>query len=149
MNNFMDPMPHMDGETLSFSEDWWQILHQDVFWVDTNGNRLLLNEMQESRCINVRNWIFRNLSRIAERDSWQMAMGPGPSGDVANDAFNSELERLEHIIENAPAWAAGTPLVKALERRSQGLRAQEGENTTCATSTWRSVRCRSGGCGSG
>lgn len=132
MNNFIDFPPGMEEETLSFSEDWRQIIHQGVFWIDAGGNRLLLDEMETSHCANVRKWIFLNLSRIAERALMLMALGPGPSGDVASDAFEAEMAELEHIVQNAPAWAAETPLVKALERRSQGLRAQEEENTVTA-----------------
>lgn len=133
MNGFIDFPPGMEEEeTLSFSEDWRQIIHQDVFWIDAGGNRLLLDEMETSHCANVRKWIFLNLSRIAERALMLMALGPGPSGDVASDAFEAEMVELEHIVQNAPAWAAETPLVKALERRSQGRRAQEEENTVTA-----------------
>lgn len=112
-------MNDTDGIT-SFSEDWRQILHQDEFWIDASGTRLRLTEMDPSHCANTIKWIIRTLPRLAEQDTFQMLSGPGPSGDMANDAFDGELSQLEHIAGNAASWARETPLVKALQRRVQG-----------------------------
>lgn len=105
---------------LPFSEDWANILEQEEFWVTASGRRTPLDAMDPTHCANTVAFIKRSLSRLAERDLLAMTLSPGPSGDVACGAFDGAMDELEHIVENAQAWAEGTPLVKALNRRAQG-----------------------------
>lgn len=117
----------IEEETLTFSDDWAAVLDQDEYWVDASGTRLDLDEMDVDHCINVARWILRALPRLAERDTWRMAMGPGPTGDVACDSFDREMDQLERIVTDPAAWADEMPLMKALKRRARGLSAREEE----------------------
>lgn len=114
--------PEENEKALPFLEDWANILGQEDFWVTYSGWRIPLDAMSPAHCADTVAFIKRSLSRLAERDLMVMSLDPGPTGDVACDAFDSAMGELEHIIHNAPEWAEGTPLVRALNRRAQGDR---------------------------
>lgn len=105
---------------MSFYDNWHEVLHQNRYWVDFKGERKEISSMLPVHCGNAADFILKNVSRLAEADLTQMLTGPQPSGDAANDAFDGEILRLEHIVANSRAWAEETPLVIALRMRSEG-----------------------------
>lgn len=108
-------------------QDWSALMQQDEIWIDKAGNKLLLDEMEPRYCGNVYSLMLRSLPGLARADSWSMMASPGPSGDMACDAFESEIDRLEHIAANPNEYAAESPLMKALLRRIEGLPAHKEE----------------------
>lgn len=116
-----------DEFTGDLRQDWNRLMAQDEIWIDKAGNKLFLNEMEPRYCGNVYSLMLRSLPGLARADSWSMMASPGPSGDMACDAFQSEIDRLEHIAANPNEYAAESPLMKALLRRIEGLPAREEE----------------------
>lgn len=108
-------------------QDWSPLMQQDEIWIDKAGNKLSLDEMEPRYCGNVYNLMLRSLPGLARADSWSMMASPGPSGDMACDAFDSEIARLEHIAAHPNEYAADAPLMKALLRRIEGLPARPEE----------------------
>jgi hypothetical protein len=100
---------------------WYELLHQDEIWIDRDGAEIRLDDMSPRYCGNVLSLVVRAAPSYLERLWFSMASSPGPSGDMASDAFDSEMDRLLDAQKDPARWAESTELVQALRRRMQGL----------------------------
>lgn len=120
----------------SFSADWMRILDQDEFWVTASGSRTRVEDMEVSHCANAYAFVLRRLPLLAAKEVEQMLSGPGPSGDMACDAFDGELARLEHIAFDPASFVAQSPLMQALERRSRGFKSPDPDRERAVAYEW-------------
>jgi hypothetical protein len=95
------------------SRSW--LLHQDEWWQPKVGPMLRIVEMDQMWRHNTAAFLLRRAPRLAARE-WALmvadASGPlGPSGDMACDAFEAELDRLN---DDPEGWLRETPLYRAL-----------------------------------
>lgn len=108
-------------ELRPFGENWADMLDQDEFWVDYTRRKVRIDQMLPTHAENALRFIIRKLPGLVTADLFAMARGPQPSGDVACDAFDSEMSRMEDAAANPEEFVRRSPLGIALERRSQGL----------------------------
>jgi len=91
------------------------LLYQDEWWQPKVGPMLRIAEMDDGWRHNTAAFLLRRAPRLAERAWASMAAdasGPlGPSGDMACDAFEAELDWLDADPEG---WLCETPLYQAL-----------------------------------
>lgn len=100
------------------------LIHQDRVWVDKNKTVHLIDKMDIRHAQN----IFRYLTEgskprmVADWMLGALMSGPHPNGEMAQDAFDSETERLMILRDDedlAREWLLGQPLLKALAARAR------------------------------
>jgi hypothetical protein len=106
-----------------------RLLAQDEIWHPKNANPIRLQAMAPSHRRNLLAWLRRRAPRLKESTAWSYLTGPGPSGDMACDAFDRELDELD--AQDPQAWLAEQPLVIRLANliaadRAAALRAAAG-----------------------
>lgn len=89
-----------------------------VHWRTKEGELVLIPTLSDRHLRNC----LRMLWRMANRWAIAYAMGPGPLGELARDAFDDECGRLgsaspSELIRLSPAKRAGGPLLDEWERR--------------------------------
>lgn len=94
-----------------------ELLGQGRIWVDADGAEREIATMDLRHVQNVRNYLMRNGSELAEQAYARVAFGPQPSGDMACDAVDSMLSELEDAAQNPEPWLARSPLFQALDAR--------------------------------
>lgn len=110
------------------SRNWTDLLGQNEIWCNADGQILRLDEMEPDYCARVRAFCLRQAEAAHATLMYEMTLGPGPSGEVAQDAFEAEFDTLEQAGERPQEWLAQQDLLIALKRRSEGLPARP---TTC------------------
>jgi hypothetical protein len=99
------------------STSW--LLHQREWWKPKDKPTVRIKEMDPEWRYNCLRYLERRAPRLAFAEQWHMIGflgGPlGPGGDMACDAFDAELERLER---DPLGWLRSTSLYQAL---SEGL----------------------------
>lgn len=91
------------------------LLHQSEIWIDADGNTHQIPDMEIRHARNVIRLLERKAAQIHDAESWDYVSGPGPSGDVACDAFEAEMERF--MSADPLEWVRSTDLVQALYQR--------------------------------
>lgn len=107
---------------------WTDLLGQSEVWLNAEGQTLRLDDMEPDYCARVRAFCLRQAEAAHANLLYQMTLGPGPSSESAQDAFDSEFGALADEGENPQAWMAQQELLIALKHRSEGLPARP---TTC------------------
>ena len=89
-------------------------LFQNRFWITKEGQVLEIRDMTDTHRLNLMRMLERNARRYADAVTLSMALGPQPSGDMACDAFESEL----FAIDRDPlGFIRSTPLYEELACR--------------------------------
>lgn len=99
-------------------------LHQDRWWVTSDGTRIRIKDMTPRHRRNLKAWLERNaqaLKTAEENTLWGLSMHVG--GEMALDALDAEISRL---MEMSPQeWLEETPFYRKLRRRvRKDLRAE-------------------------
>lgn len=93
-----------------------QLLDQNIWWVPRGAQPIRLVDMEESHRRNLAAFLRRNAAGYKEREWLHTAAlmaGPlGPSGDMAQNAAESELDRLVNV--DPLLWLSEKPLLRAL-----------------------------------
>ncbi|MER6605871.1 hypothetical protein ABT282_08120 [Streptomyces sp. NPDC000927] len=113
--------------------DLVELLDQDEIWVNANGERLRLDDMEPRYCGNVRALLMRNAGSYLDHLMWSMTRGPGPSGDMACDAFDRAFDELLEASNDPETWMREQPLLVALARRIRGEAARPAETPETET----------------
>ncbi len=72
-------------------------------------------EMSKEWRYNAARFMEQRARTIGDGALWNMLLGPQPSGDMACDAFEDELDELEQRLHSDPVgWIRSTPLYQAL-----------------------------------
>lgn len=100
------------------SHQWPDLLNQGEIWIDREGRRLAISEMNPTHCQNVRNFLMRNSGGFLSAVYHRVLNGPQPSGDMASDGFDGILAELEEASRDPIAWITGQPLLVALAARA-------------------------------
>lgn len=104
---------------------YFDLLQQDRWWRQADGSMIKIERMDQAHRLSVLSTLERKSHTVGQwramsliRESYQMAMGPQPSGEMASDAFDSILDDLSR---EADAWRVyyypmmrRTPLYRAL-----------------------------------
>lgn len=103
------------------------MLEQDIWWRarirlpdSPEGERrytertepIRVEDMAHDHRLALLSWLRQRAHRFKEKAEWRMAGGPQPSGDMACDAFEAELNEL--MNQPASEWIEQQPLVQAL-----------------------------------
>lgn len=91
--------------------DW--LLWQNTWWYPKRRPAIRIAEMDKTHRYNTANFLERQAFTIVRGQSWSMACGPQPSGDMASDAFEAELDGMDR---DPAGWLRDTPLLRALRR---------------------------------
>lgn len=90
------------------------VLSQDEVWYPKTGDPIRVDEMSLRYKKNVLAFLERRAPTLKAAYEWRMIAGPQPSGDAAQDAFDSAMGEL---FEMQPIkWLYRTPLVERLEQ---------------------------------
>lgn len=103
---------------------WTDLLEQSEVWLNAEGQTLRLDDMEPNYCARVRSFCLRQAEAAHALLMYQMTLGPDPSGEVAQDAYNATFDALEQEGENPQEWMARQELLIALKHRSEGLPAR-------------------------
>lgn len=103
-------------ETPQAGQIFLSILDQGETWIDASGFMWKITGMEPRHCRNVINMLHRRADELAFAAGLGMLSGIQPSGDVAQDCFDRELEELQ---SDPSRWLDGTELIKALRRRME------------------------------
>lgn len=100
------------------------LIHQGDIWVDGNGAVHRIAEMDIRHAGNVLRFLTEGSrpQKIIGSILREFLSGPMPNGEMAQDALDSETERLMEASQDetsARIWITGQPLVEALARRAQ------------------------------
>lgn len=90
----------------------WQTLQQDVIWTAADGVTLHLEEMTPEHRRRLLKWLERHAESLKTQYLWHFFGVTGPSGEAAQDAFESAMDELER--QPALDWLNEQPLVKRL-----------------------------------
>lgn len=110
-----------------------RLLDQVEYWQPKDPidgkTRILLTDMAASHRRHLLAWLRRRAEHLKIQCELRMLAGPGPSGDMACDAFDRECEELWEIP--ARVWIEQQPLVGRLARlvaedRTRAVRALAG-----------------------
>lgn len=116
------------AERWGWATHWTELLGQNEVWLNADRQILRLDDMEPDYCGRVRSFCLRQAAAAHANLLYQMTLGSEPSGEMAQDAFNSEFDRLTEEGANPQAWMAQQELMIALKYRSEGLPARP---TTC------------------
>lgn len=92
------------------------IIEQDEIWITRDGRVLRLEDMEPSHRKNTLRMLERraySLNTLAFTRYFVSPLGGGPSGDMANDAFDRTMN--EFIEEHPRDWLRKQPLVRRLK----------------------------------
>jgi hypothetical protein len=89
------------------------LLSQDRVWIE-DGKLIPLKELQPQHRRNLIAYLERNAEKLKWSFELAMLSGLQPSGDMACDAFDSEMEKLERT--SGIDWLNGLPLMIELRR---------------------------------
>jgi hypothetical protein len=97
------------------------LITQDEFWVNREGERILLKDMSCRYKANVHNFLLKRAAHIEFKYAFSFATGPQPSGDAACDAFDYAMQQhMDHVVEvGAEQWLREMPLLRALLYQSR------------------------------
>lgn len=96
------------------------LLSQDEVWIDRAGITHRLQEMDPGHCASVIAYLERRAAPMLRRRLVSYLSGPQPTGEMAGDAFDREIEEMDRLILDGRAtdWLWGYPLLPALARRT-------------------------------
>ena len=102
------------------------IIEQDEIWITRDGRVLRLEDMEPSHRRNTLRMLERRADSyniLAFRRYFMFPLGGGPSGDMANDAFDQAMD--EFIEEHPRDWLSKQPLVRRLRALVEDDNARE------------------------
>jgi len=109
----VDPPPVLGPLLPSYT---W-LLGQDTWWYPHRRPAVRVAEMDKPWRFNTLRYIERRAAQLADREYWHMAAigaSPfGPSGDMATDAFEREMDGL---LREPLEWLREQPLMRALRK---------------------------------
>jgi len=110
----VDPPPVLGPRPVSMA---W-LLAQDVWWYPHRAPATRIEGMAKTRLLNTLHFLERRAPVLANREYWAMSgwlSHPlGPSGDMARDAFEREMNSLH---ADPLGWLRERPLLKAMYRQ--------------------------------
>lgn len=69
-----------------------ELVDSPCIWTTRDGQEIPYDELTDRH--------LKNIIRMLNRAAWQMATGPYPNGEMAQDAFDSALNELEATIDD-------------------------------------------------
>ena len=92
-----------------------------TIWETRDGQRIRVRDMDDSHLVNTVRYLRRRFEKLAEFEALRMMLGPRPRGDIAQMAFDQEIDHLldpwtvDQLLEDrVVTWPA---LLAELERR--------------------------------
>ncbi|KFG71508.1 hypothetical protein [Streptomyces mutabilis] len=108
------------NEDWSWVRRWTNLLDQDEVWRDAQGTILRLDDMDPGYCGRVRAFCLRQADAVYDLIGMQAAAAPTDMSESATDAFERAFDDFLDAGDDTAAWLARSPLLVALENRSQG-----------------------------
>lgn len=88
------------------------VLHQDKEWIDADGHRWRIEDMESSHRRNLLRFLRRRAGHLASKDAMIMSCGPmAPCGDMATMACE---DATDWMMDHPRAWLETTALVTRL-----------------------------------
>jgi hypothetical protein len=101
----------------------YTLLGQTEVWEPKDRPPVLVETMTPTHVRNLLRWFEGRAPALKERLAWSYAAGPQPSGDVACDMFQAELDQLERTAPET--WLESRPLIKKLRELNRAYRETE------------------------
>lgn len=97
------------------------LLHQGEVWIDANGAKHRIADMEPRYCTNVSRFLMRQAGCIAVQMLFGPAYRPMPNpGTTAYDDASAALDvETDRIVSDPVGWVLSTPLLNALINRAE------------------------------
>jgi hypothetical protein len=92
----------------------FELLDQNKVWVSADGRVTPLEEMNVRHRRNLILWLVKNAHSIKFRYELYLTSGPGPSGEMACDAYEQGMQALMDIPDDI--WINETKLMRRLRK---------------------------------
>ena len=106
---------HYTAHPLSTPRTAHPFLSQEKIWVNQSLEALKIKEMEPDYLLATMTWLLKRADEVKFQMEMYYTAGSGPSGEMAQDAFDSEFR--EFLGLDAKAWMKKTPLFQKMVKR--------------------------------
>jgi len=106
---------HYQSHPLSTPRTADRFLKQDKLWVNRELETIKIKEMDPDYLLATMTWLLKRADEVKFAMEMFYTAGTGPSGDMAQDAFDSEFKSFLEL--DAKAWIRSTQLFQRMMKR--------------------------------